>query len=180
MRLLVFASQSHASSQSHAGGDSQALYLCTAYVPFALCHCRCGQAASGSVKELEAQKLEAVSDLTPVQFARIGESGYDQQAIKFFLRLSDFECEQRLYLNQPICHVLPPLQLASDNAAQSFVSQSGWPFPPFLIVERGTTLQECASLLMLMSCHSHARHLHVSCMQRRRSFCIDLDRCRDE
>ena len=70
-----------------------------------------------------------------------------QYAIKFFLQPEDFAVEERLYWNSLIRHTLPELIHSSDNAAGSVRSRSGVPFPPFMVMERGSTLAECACLL---------------------------------
>jgi hypothetical protein len=84
--------------------------------------------------------------LNAAQFARGSDGGYDQYAIKFFLRQEDFEREVSLYQDPTLRPTLPELIYASDNAAGTVCSINGMPFAPFMVVERGSSLIECASL----------------------------------
>ena len=60
--------------------------------------------------------------------------------------LNDFQSEKRLYCDDAIRGTLPRMLQASDNASSALVSRSGYPWPPFLVLERGTSLRECAPL----------------------------------
>jgi hypothetical protein len=99
-----------------------------------------------------------------VQFARGANGGFEQRAIKLFTRSEDFAIEQRWYMNAAIHKTLPKLVGASDNADGSVRSITGMPFPPFMILERGTSLAECASGSVL-----------ADCFYRRRRGCIRSD-----
>ena len=79
-----------------------------------------------------------------MQFARSNEGGYQQYAIKFFLNPADFPVESQLYEHARVRRVLPKLLFAADNSDRAYVSHSGFQFPPFLVMERGSSLCECA------------------------------------
>ena len=76
------------------------------------------------------------------QFARSADGGYAQYAIKFFFGLNDYEREKRLYCDDAIRSTLPQLLQASDNVSAALVSKSGYPWPPFLVLERGTSMRD--------------------------------------
>ena len=86
-----------------------------------------------------------------MQFARSKEGGYQQYAIKFFLKASDFPVESQLYAHALVSNVLPQLVFAADNSDRAYISHSGFQFPPFLVMERGSSLSEYASNASLQS-----------------------------
>ena len=57
----------------------------------------------------------------------------------------EFEAEVLLYRNPVLARTLPQLLHASDNSTGSARSRSGFTFPPFLILERGITLDAWAA-----------------------------------
>ena len=82
--------------------------------------------------------------------ARSVNGAFYQYAIKFCYRRSDYETEAALYAHPTIRHTLPPLIQASDNANGAVVSPSGYVYSPFIVMERGATLTECAPCLVLL------------------------------
>jgi hypothetical protein len=79
-----------------------------------------------------------------VQFAHSASHDFFQYAIKFFNDLDVFDSEAALYAHPQIKQTLPPLTLACDNRDGAVRSPNGFVYPPFLIMERGCTLTECA------------------------------------
>jgi hypothetical protein len=105
-----------------------------------------------------------------VQFARSADGGYRQFAIKFFLKREDYLREEGLYRDAAIRRTLPDLVQANDNAKIKILSRSGFPFPPFLVMERGTSLRECApssahrcsSACGIIVCLERSRCIHMA------------------
>ena len=60
---------------------------------------------------------------------------------RFFLDPAEFEQEVGAYKHEMLKRILPSLLHASDNANGAIRSRSGLPLPPFLALERGTTLK---------------------------------------
>ena len=79
-----------------------------------------------------------------VQFARGRDGGFAQYAIKLLFDREDYEREIALYVDKSIAPVLPQLTFATDNASSSFHWNS-YVFPPFLVMDRGTSLFECVA-----------------------------------
>lgn len=76
-----------------------------------------------------------------VQFARsVRDRG--QYALKFFLSRSGFEAERSFYTDSPLGKLLPRLEAMVDNADGSVQDAKGHPLPPFVIMERGESLDE--------------------------------------
>ena len=63
-------------------------------------------------------------------------------ACRFFHSREDFEIEQRIYEDRTFRACLPELILANDNARGDVQSHSGYTFPPFLVMDRGITLDQ--------------------------------------
>ena len=61
---------------------------------------------------------------------------------RFFLSVADFEKESACYLQDVFRACLPGLQQATLNADQAIVSRTGYPFPPFMVLDRGVTLSQ--------------------------------------
>jgi serine/threonine protein kinase len=59
-----------------------------------------------------------------------------------FMDRDEFEEEVALYRMPALAIIMPPLFHADDNAAGAVRSRSGYTFPPFLVLERGTTLRQ--------------------------------------
>ena len=83
-----------------------------------------------------------------VQFARGSDGGFEQYAIKLMFNRDDYHLETALYVDEAVAPVLPELKYATDNASGNW-RQDGYVFPPFMIMERGTSLFECAIQLLL-------------------------------
>ena len=65
-------------------------------------------------------------------------------ARRFFHIAQEFEEEVALYQDPVLRAVLPAILHASDNANGAERSQSGYVFPPFMVLERGVTMREWA------------------------------------
>lgn len=59
-----------------------------------------------------------------------------------YLNRNEFEEEVALYRTPALASIMPDLLHASDNATGAVRSRSGYHFPPFLVLERGTTLKK--------------------------------------
>lgn len=77
-----------------------------------------------------------------VQFAT-GADGLDY-AIKFYVHESAFAQEQALYKAPALRDILPPVAALFDNADGSLADAKGRPVAPFVIVEKGESLNEWA------------------------------------
>ena len=64
------------------------------------------------------------------------------QHCRLYLDRIEFEEEVALYRKPELASVMPDLLQAHDNAAGAVRSRSGYAFPPFLVLERGTTLKK--------------------------------------
>lgn len=76
-----------------------------------------------------------------VCFARATSGGFEQLAIKFFLKRSEFEAETQLYADARLQGTLPTAIKACANEDGALRSGSGYVFPPCLVLARGATLQ---------------------------------------
>ena len=54
----------------------------------------------------------------------------------------EFEEEAALYRTPALASIMPDLLQVADNADGTVCSRSGYTFPPFLVLERGTTLRK--------------------------------------
>ena len=52
-----------------------------------------------------------------------------------------------------IRQTLPELIYASDNARKAVKSRSRWPFPAFMVLERGVSLSSTCVAVFFLSCH---------------------------
>ena len=84
-----------------------------------------------------------------MQFARSADGGYAQFAIKFFLRIEDYQREKRLYSDDAIRRTLPELLQASDNTTDALVSRHGYSFPPYLVRQCSPALSDGRPMLTL-------------------------------
>jgi serine/threonine protein kinase len=76
-----------------------------------------------------------------VNFARSERGGVEQFAIKFFIRGKvEYDEEVGLYERPELRNLLPELLMHSENADRSLRSRSGFTWPPFMVMERGVTL----------------------------------------
>ena len=90
-----------------------------------------------------------------VQFARSKEARtFMQYAIKFFFNHTDFLTEAAYYRNAAVAATMPPLMHSCNcDDGNEVQSPSGHPFPSFMVLERGVTLQEaCFQLQHHMQC----------------------------
>eukprot|EP00892_Ulva_mutabilis_P005991 jgi/Ulvmu1/3764/UM175_0012.1 len=78
-----------------------------------------------------------------VQFATIAHS-QDQAAIKFYLDKKAFERERELYTESQLKAMMPATLAVEDNACGNCKAPYGYTFPPFVIIERGQSLDEWA------------------------------------
>eukprot|EP00892_Ulva_mutabilis_P004417 jgi/Ulvmu1/2347/UM013_0195.1 len=76
-----------------------------------------------------------------VQFARsVRDRG--QYALKFFISRPSFDAESRFYTDSPLGKLLPRLEGLCDNLDGAVQDAQGNPLPPFVIMERGESLDE--------------------------------------
>eukprot|EP00892_Ulva_mutabilis_P000463 jgi/Ulvmu1/10417/UM062_0013.1 len=66
----------------------------------------------------------------------------DPVAIKFFVNSRAFECERELYSQEHLRGMMPAVSLMHSNSDGTVVTDEGWRFPPFIVVERGESLDE--------------------------------------
>jgi serine/threonine protein kinase len=59
---------------------------------------------------------------------------------RFFNSVEDFERESAIYNDHDLRRVLPAIMHATTNLNGAVASPSGYHFPPFLVIERGTSL----------------------------------------
>ena len=93
-----------------------------------------------------------------LQFARGGDGGFAQYAIKFFFQLKDFDREVQMYAKPGIQQVLPKMVQRAEQG--SVTSIDGVPLPPFIVMERGSTLSECATCHACMIDMQNGRWVH--------------------
>jgi hypothetical protein len=98
-----------------------------------------------------------------MQFARGHTGGFQQFAIKFCLDRKDYELEEALYAQPDLRQVLPVLidarHQSDPSSSVTAKSKHGYVFPPFLVLERGMALSECAS----PTDHSVAMAISLAC-----------------
>lgn len=89
-----------------------------------------------------------------MQFARGWQNG-ESYAIKFFTAASReaFEREQALYSNSVLRDMMPAVKLIEGNAEQGITSPSGWPLPPFIVIEQVTSFFARAVCICLAQLH---------------------------
>ena len=81
-----------------------------------------------------------------VQFARDVHDSLMQYAVKVFIHPAAFEEEVAQYRDPVLQRCLPALLYATDNSEGAFRSYDGsFAIPPFLVVERGLSMQDWAS-----------------------------------
>lgn len=76
-----------------------------------------------------------------MQFAS-GRSTTDEYAIKFFTDPNAFEREAEMYCKHSIRAMMPSVAVVESNAAKSVTGPGGYAFPPFIVVEKGESLDE--------------------------------------
>ena len=65
-----------------------------------------------------------------------------QAAIKFYLDRKGFESERELYTESELKAMMPATLAVEDNASGDCKTPYGYVFPPFVIIERGESLDE--------------------------------------
>ena len=65
-----------------------------------------------------------------------------QAAIKFYLDRKGFERERELYTESELQAMMPATLAVEDNASGDCKTPYGYVFPPFVIIERGESLDE--------------------------------------
>ena len=86
-----------------------------------------------------------------VQACQLSCMPIDLFLCRFFMRMEDYEFETRFYEQQLYRSCLPDIVQAYDNRDGAVVSRSGHPFPPFMILDRGITLQDWLKVERSMS-----------------------------
>eukprot|EP00892_Ulva_mutabilis_P000884 jgi/Ulvmu1/10797/UM069_0032.1 len=76
-----------------------------------------------------------------VQFARRIQNGAEY-AIKFFTNRHAFARELALYSNPTLRAMMPAVSAVQDNSDGRVQDSTGFAFPPFIVVERGESLDE--------------------------------------
>lgn len=80
-----------------------------------------------------------------VQFARrVDGTGIHLFAIKFFAARKDFQEEEEVYRSSPLRHFMPSVVRAVANADRGLLDPFGGVLPPFIVMEKGESLQERA------------------------------------
>lgn len=67
-----------------------------------------------------------------------------QAAIKFYLQRKAFDSEKELYMDPQLCAMMPATLAIEDNMKGEWRTPYGFQFPPFVIIERGQSLDEWA------------------------------------
>ena len=67
-----------------------------------------------------------------------------QAAIKFYLQRAAFDSEKELYMDPQLCAMMPATLAIEDNMNGEWRTPYGFVFPPFVIIERGQSLDEWA------------------------------------
>lgn len=65
-----------------------------------------------------------------------------QAAIKFYLHREAFQRERALYTEPQLRSIMPATLTVEDNASSMYCTPYGYIFPPFVIIERGQSLDE--------------------------------------
>ena len=68
----------------------------------------------------------------------------EQVAIKFFAKKNEYEEEAEVYRNSPLRFFMPTVQKYVDNADSSVEDPFGAALPPFIVMEKGESLQDRA------------------------------------
>jgi hypothetical protein len=67
-----------------------------------------------------------------------------QAAIKFYLQRAAFDAEKELYMDSQLCKMMPATLAIEDNVKGEWRTPYNFVFPPFVIIERGQSLDEWA------------------------------------
>jgi hypothetical protein len=76
-----------------------------------------------------------------VQFARGSLDGLDY-ALKFYISKNAFEVERSLYAHPVLGPLLPKVVTSCKNDDNAECDPSGRPLPPFIVMEKGESLDE--------------------------------------
>jgi hypothetical protein len=76
-----------------------------------------------------------------LQFAS-GHFTTDEYAIKFFTDANAFEREAEMYCERSIRAMMPSIAVVESNAGKRVTGPGGYVFPPFIVVEKGESLDE--------------------------------------
>lgn len=80
-----------------------------------------------------------------MQFVRnVQGSGSTLFALKFFASRRDFDEEVHVYKNSPLRHFMPKVVRVVGNEDRSATDTCGGALPPFIVMEKGESLQERA------------------------------------
>lgn len=89
--------------------------------------------------ELYDSKHREFTDTAVVQRAR-GKTDGLEYAIKFFTSRAAYERERSMYADRDLRAALPPVTEIRSNEDAEVVADDGWVFPPFIITDRGESL----------------------------------------
>lgn len=64
-----------------------------------------------------------------------------KKGCRFFLERKDFDAEVELYRDATLSQILPQILHGDDNARGSACTRGGYILPPYLVLERGITLE---------------------------------------
>ena len=67
---------------------------------------------------------------------------YSGHECRFFVDHTAFDCESAFYEQETYRACLPGLVRAASNADGAVASPDGYPFPPFMVLDRGVTLSQ--------------------------------------
>lgn len=85
------------------------------------------------------------ADQAVVQYARRGQGASQQNyAIKFFLKRSDYNTEANMYRHSPMRFFMPSVVKYVDNIDNAAKDPFGGVLKPFVVMERGGSLQDRA------------------------------------
>jgi hypothetical protein len=72
----------------------------------------------------------------------VGQGGAHLVAIKFFARANNFQEESEVYRSSPLRHFMPMVSLIERNSNGAVKDPFGRPLAPFIVMEKGQSLQE--------------------------------------
>ena len=93
--------------------------------------------------ELYDSKHREFTETAVVQRAR-GKTDGLEYAIKFFTSRAAYERERSMYADRDLRAALPPVTEIRSNEDGEVVAEDGWVFPPFIITDRGESLDTWA------------------------------------
>jgi hypothetical protein len=89
-----------------------------------------------------------------------------QAAIKFYLQRAAFDAEKELYMDTQLKKMMPATLAIEENIKGDWRTPYGYVFPPFVIIERGQSLDEWArdnhpDFITIFQARPAARMLHM-------------------